>query len=76
MSSEDADSQSHISRATSADETMNAGNAIPTDSAVSSTLPCISQSPLFDNKSSQNQQWVGIYPAASVGKTVRFFNPE
>ena len=36
ISSEDADSKSQMSGATSAEKTMNANNAIPTESAVSS----------------------------------------
>ena len=76
ISSEDADSQFQISGATSAEETMNANNAIPTESAVFSISPRISEPPFFDNKISPNQPRLDVYPATPFGKKVRRFNPD
>ena len=76
ISSEDATSQSQMSGATSAEETMNANNAIPSEGAVSSTSPRISEPPFFDNKISPNQPRLDAYPATLFGKKVICFNPD
>ena len=74
ISSDDADSQSRMSGATSADETLNVEIAIPTGGAVSAISPRISEPSFFDNKISPNQPWLDVYPATPSGKRVRHFN--
>ena len=55
---------------------MNANNAIPSESAVSSTSPRISEPPFFDNKISPNQRRLDVYPATPFVKKVIRFNPD
>lgn len=76
ISSEDADSQSQMSGATGASEIFSVENAIPTESAVSSISPRISEPSFFDKKISPNQPRLDVYPATSFGKKVRHLNPD
>ena len=76
ISSDDIDSQSRMSGATSADKTLNVEIAIPTVSAVPAISLRIFEPSFFDNKISPNQPRLDVYPATPFGRKVRRFNPE